>query len=93
MSEFDKRTAKWLKKQSICADDAELAGYEEKILLAIRKLGYATFKGFLAAHSIDDKGEPWSLTEQAEALDVPRTPYIRYHTRWVEKNAPRGALR
>lgn len=90
----DKRTAAWLKKQSICADDPELRGYEERILLKIRELGYTDYRDFLTSHSVDEKtGEPWSLTEQGEALNIPRTPYIRYHTRWVESNAPKGAIR
>lgn len=83
----------WLKKQAICQGDDELERYEERILGAIYELGYRSFKEFLAAHTVDSTGEAWSLTEQAEALDVPRTPYIQYHTRWVEKNAPRGAIR
>lgn len=87
-----KRVVTWLGKQVICRDDSELGGYEERILLAIYGLGYRSFREFLLAHTTDSKGEAWSLTEQAEALDIPQTPYIRYHTRWVEQNAPKGAI-
>ncbi len=90
----DAKTRRWLSGQRICEGDKELDGYELRILLKVRELGYDSFQEFLAQHSVDEKtGATWSLSDQAEALDVPRTPYIRYHTRWVEKNAPRGALK
>ena len=54
---MDAKTTKWLEARVICAGDSELAGYEEKILLKIKELGYGSFKEFLAAHSIDEKLE------------------------------------
>jgi hypothetical protein len=74
-------------KDKVCPPGSDLHAAQEEILAAIQERGFQRFQEYLAARTVKGGGT-WTLREMAEDLGLSCTAFIRFHSRWVEENAP-----